>query len=153
MKKRVFTICLILIMIFTFGVSGFSASASEYSAVSEKNITPRFTNCDVCDFTFQVIDPGEAHVLVTYDAKPNVFVQAKLTVKIQKKFLGIFWKDVDIGLSNNEWVEYSYDVDGRFYNYFPADGTGLYRAVILLEMHGTTGVSDIIEDTIEFRYN
>ena len=151
--KKLLTLILILSMIFVSIVGGLSISATEYSLSDGGGISPRFTNCNVCEFTFQVLDPGEAHVLVTYVAKEDVFVQAKLTVKIQKKFLGLFWKDVDIGLTDNEWVEYSYDVYGRFYNYFPADGTGLYRAVIRLEMHGTTGVSDVIEDTIEFRYN
>ena len=152
MKKRLLTSILILSMLFVTVVGGLTVSASEYS-LSNDNISPRFTNCDICDFTFNVLDPGDAHVAVTYSAKADVFVQAKLTVKIQKKFLGLFWKDVDIGLTDNEWVEYSYDIHGQFYNYFPADGTGLYRAVIRLEMHGTTGVSDVIEDTIEFRYN
>jgi len=39
---------------------------------------------------FRVLDPGEAHVGVTYNAKSDVFTQAKVTVKIQKKFLGLF---------------------------------------------------------------
>ena len=153
MKKTIISLILILSMLFIAMVGGFTASATEYDSSSNSGISPRFTNCEVCDFTFSVLDPGEAHVLVTYDSRASVFVQAKLTVKIQKKFLGLFWKDVDIGMTNNEWIEYSYDVDGRFYNYFPVDGTGTYRAVFLLEMHGTTGVSDEIEDTIEFRYS
>lgn len=153
MKKRLLTSILILSMLFVTAIGGLTVSASENPLSNAESISPRFTNCNVCDFAFQVLDPGEAHVAVTYSAKADVFVQAKLTVKIQKKFLGIFWKDVDIGLTDNEWIEYSYDIRGQFYNYFPADGTGLYRAVIRLEVHGTTGVSDIIEDTIEFRYN
>ena len=151
--KKLLTLILILSMIFVSIVGGLSISATEYSLSDGGGISPRFTNCNVCEFTFQVLDPDEAHVLVTYSAKADVFVQAKLTVKIQKKFLGLFWRDVDIGLTDNEWIEYSYDIHGRFYNYFPADGSGTYRAVFLLEMHGTTGVSDIIEETLEYKYN
>ncbi len=148
MKKRILTLFLILSMLVVTVMSGFTISASD-----ENGISPRFTNCNRCDFTFAILEPGEAHVLVTYYAKTDVFVQAKLTVKIQKKFLGLFWRDVDIGMTDNKWIEYSYDVDGQFYNYFPADGTGTYRAVFLLEMHGTTGVSDTIEETLEYNYS
>jgi len=35
---------------------------------------------------FRVLDPGEAYVGVTCYAKADVFAQAKITVKIQKKF-------------------------------------------------------------------
>ena len=148
MKKRLLTLFLVLSMLFVTVISGFTISVS-----AANDISPRFTNCNQCDFTFAILEPGEAHVLVTYYAKTDVFVQAKLTVKIQKKFLGLFWRDVDIGMTDNKWIEYSYDVDGQFYNYFPADGTGTYRAVFLLEMHGTTGVSDTIEETLEYKYS
>ena len=153
MKKRVLTFILILSMLFVMGVGGLTVSAEDYSSVSEGAIYPRLTNCNQCTFTFQVIDPGEAHVLTTYSAKTDVFTQAKLTAKIQKKFLGLFWTTVDIGTANNEWIAYSNAINGRFYNYFNVDGTGTYRAVFYLEIYGTSGAVDTIEDTIEFKYN
>ena len=146
MKKRVLTLFLVLSMLFvTIGVGGVTVTA-------EEAISPRLTNCYQGNFSFTVIDPGEAHVGVTYAAKADVFTQAKLTVKIQKKFLLFFWQTVDIGTTNDEWVAYSSAINGQFYNYFPVDGTGTYRAVFSLEMSGTTGVVDVIEDTIEFKY-
>ena len=92
-------------------------------------------------------------VLVDYFAKSAVFTEAKLTVKIQKRFLAFFWNTVDIGEPNNEWVAYSTDVDGRFYNYFPVDGKGTYRAIFTVEISGTSGETDIIEETINCTYN
>ena len=136
-------------MLFVTGIGGFTVSAAE----NEKNVTPRFTNCNYCNFIFQVLDPGEAHVSVRYSAKADVFTQAKLTVKIQKKILGLFWNTVDIGAANDEWIAYSNAVFGEFYNNFSVDGTGTYRAVICLEVYGTSGVVDTIEDTLEFRYS
>ena len=82
MKKRILTLVLILSMLFAMGIGTFTVSAAE----NEGTVTPRFTNCNQCNFVFQVLDPGEAHVAVTYNAKADVFTQAKLTVKIQKKF-------------------------------------------------------------------
>ena len=148
MKKRIVTLVLIFSMLFVMGVGGFTVSAAE----NEETITPRFTNCNQCNFVFQVLDPGEAHVAVTYNAKADVFTQAKLTVKIQKKILGLFWTTVDIGTTNDEWVAYSTAINGQFYNYFSVNGTGTYRAVFCVEMYGISGVVDTIENTIEYKY-
>ena len=120
---------------------------------AESGITPRFTNTNECSFTFQVLAPGEAHVAVGYNAKSAVFTEAKLTVKIQKRFLAFFWNTVDIGEPNNEWVAYSYDTEGDFYNYFPVDGKGTYRAIFTVEISGTSGVTDVLEETINCTYN
>lgn len=152
MKKRILTLVLILSMLFVMGVSGFTVSAANYASLDTETISPRFTNCNECDFMFRVLDPGEAHVGVTYYAKSDVFTQAKLTVKIQKKFLGLFWRTVDIGTTNDEWIAYSNDVYGEFYNCFNVDGTGTYRAVFCVEIYGTSGAVDTIENTIEYKY-
>ena len=148
MKKRILTLVLILSMLFVMGIGTFTVSAAE----NEGTVTPRFTNCDQCNFIFRVLDPGEAHISVRYSAKADVFTQAKLTVKIQKKFLGLFWRTVDIGTTNDEWIAYSNDVYGEFYNYFNVDGTGTYRAVFCVEIYGTSGAVDTIENTIEYKY-
>ena len=148
MKKRILTMVLILSMLFVMGIGTFTVSAAE----NEGTVTPRFTNCDLCSFIFRVLDPGEAHVGVTYYAKSDVFTQAKLTVKIQKKFLGMFWQTLTINGSHDEWCAYSYAVEDDFYKCFPIDGAGTYRAIMCLEVYGTSGTVDIIEDTIEYKY-
>lgn len=153
MKKRVLTLILIFSMILLMGFGGLTASAEDYATLNERNVSPRLTNCYKCEFDFIILDPDEAHVLVTYSALADVFTQAKLTVKIQKKILGLFWNTVDIGTANDEWIAYSNAVFGEFYNNFSVDGTGTYRAVICLEVYGTSGVVDTIEDTLEFRYS
>ena len=149
MKKRILTFILCITLLLCGNIGGLDVFAVDEESV----ITPRFTNTNQCSFTFQVLEPGEAHVAVTYNAKRDVFTEAKLTVKIQKRFLLLFWNTVDIGEPNNEWVTYSSEVNGNFYNYFPVDGTGTYRAVFTLEISGTSGETDIIEDTIEDKYN
>ena len=152
MKKRILTLILILSMLFVMGVGGFTVSATEPSFVNSEAVSPRYANCNQCYFSFEVLDPGEAHVLVTYTAKADVFTRSDLTVKIQKKFLGLFWRTVDIGTTNDEWIAYSNDVYGEFYNYFNVDGTGTYRAVFCVEIYGTSGAVDTIENTIEYKY-
>lgn len=109
-------------------------------------ISPRLTNCVTASFSFGVTQAGDATFYVSYEGY-DTFTYAKLTVEVQKKFLGLFWTDVD------EWTGYCYDKSGMFYDSVPADGTGTYRALFTLEVYGTTGVVDVIEDEIDCKYS
>lgn len=74
-------------------------------------------------------------------------------MKIQKRFLGIFWSTVDIGYTDNEWIAYCYDLNGTVYNSFPLEDTGTYRAVFTVEIYGKDGSVDTIEDKITSTYD
>ena len=127
-----------------------SSANGESNAVvleSSTGISPRLTNLSGASFGFGVYDPGDATFVVTYEGRSGSFSYAKLTVQVQKKFLGLFWRDVD------EWTGYCYDVSGRFYDSVPADGTGTYRALFTLEVYGSTGVTDVIENEIDCKYS
>ena len=116
-------------------------------------VTPRYSHCWDYSTSFTVTDPDTAYLVVRYNAIRDSFREAKITVQIQKRFLGLFWKTVDIGYTNDEWVAYSTDVNGYFNNTFTVDGKGTYRANITLEIKGNNGTSDVIEDTIERKYS
>ena len=150
MKKLFRKITIGLLTITMLLSSGIIASAAE---ITDDNIMPYYTNCNKCSLSFTVSDPGEAHVGITYNAKSDVFSEARVTVKIQKKFLGLFWKTVDIGLTNNEWTDSSTNINGYFYNSFDVDGTGTYRAIFTVQIIGTDGSVDLIEETIESKYS
>lgn len=153
MKKQLTKILatVMIVAILCGNLLPFVAGATNASQ-DEERISPRLSNCNTCTFTFTVTDPNRALVGVTYVANENYFTYARLTVKIQKKVLGLFWSTVDIGEPNNEWVSDCYYVDGYFYNEFAADGNGTYRAVFTAEFHGNSGTTDVIEDTIEVEY-
>ena len=113
----------------------------------DTGISPRLTNCNDASMAF-VVDDGMANFYVSYSGRSATFTQAKLTVQIQKKFLGLFWRD-----AADEWVGYNSTLVGDFYDYIPVNGTGTYRAVFKLEVYGSTGVTDVIEDTISCKYS
>lgn len=116
-------------------------------------VTPRYTHCWDYSASFVVTDPDTAQVSVIYNAIKDSFREAKITVQIQKRFLGLFWKTVDIGFTNDEWVAYSTDVNGCFSTSFAVDGKGTYRANVTLEIRGINGTADVIEDTLEYKYS
>ena len=106
-------------------------------------ITPRWTNTASRTMSF-VVDDGLAIFYVSYVANASTFSQAQLKVQIQKRVLGLFWRDV-----GDEWVGYNTDPLGEFYDSIPVDKKGTYRAKFTLTVYGTQGVNDVIEDTIE----
>lgn len=136
--------CGIVVLIFLMMWMGvFSVNASE--------IMPLYDNTNVCKTTFLISD-NVAHVAVRYEGNPDSFAQAKITVKIQKKTLGLFWSTVDIGEPNKEWVTYSNNISDCLYNTFAITDTGTYRAVFTVEIFGSNGTVDKIEDKIEYKY-
>lgn len=115
------------------------------------NISPRLSNCDTATFSFSVID-NTLCIYTSYCGKAETFTHAKLTVSFQKKYLLLFWKTVEIGYIDEEWMGYCYALDGEFYQEFPATGSGKYRANFYFEVYGRSGVTDVLEKTIEDDY-
>ena len=136
MKKTLHLLLTVLLTLFILCTAVLPAFATDES------ISPYMTNCIDASMSFAVID-GEATFCVTYDAREATFSHAKLTVQIQKKYLGFFWKDVA-----DEWIAYRLELDGLFTNTIPVDATGTYRAIFKLEVVGTTD-TDVIEETIK----
>lgn len=117
------------------------------SFAGNEGITPRWTNTSDTTMSF-VVDDGQANFYVSYVAYTSTFSQAQLRVQIQKRVLGLFWRNV-----GDEWVGYSTALRGDFYDYIPVDGKGTYRANFTLTVYGTQGATDVIEDTIEVKYS
>ena len=147
MKKFFKTLLTILVStaILVSGIVAVSANGGT------NEIMPRWNVVDQKNIIFRVAN-NNAIVNVTYDANSTNFQKANLTVKIQKRFLLVFWSTVDIGYTNNEWTASSTNLSGNFYNTFTVNGTGTYRAQITLEIIGKNGQKDVIEETIEYEY-
>ena len=144
--KAFLTVLMVVIMLCAYCTSAYASDA-------DAGISPRMDNCVEYTMAFNVIDPGVAEFLVDYIGESDSFVQAKLTVSFEKKYLGLFWRDVDIGTSTNTWIGISSDLYGFFTDSIPvSDGTGTYRANFILKMYGSDGSVDILEHSIECRY-
>ena len=105
-------------------------------------ISPRLTNMDSSTMSFAVVD-NTSETYVSYRGRSSTFLRAELSVKIEKKVLLLFWKDI------SEWTGTNTEVVSHFFYSAPADGSGTYRAKIKLTVYGTNGVNDVIEETIE----
>ena len=106
--------------------------------------SPRLSHMSDGSFTFSATADG-GYVDVTYYGYDS-FVRADLTVKIEKRFLLVFWNEV------SSWSASSTQIDGLFYTTLPLDGSGTYRATFTLLITGNDGTVDTITDVIKDSY-
>ena len=132
--KTLIAILLLVIMCMT-NVTAFA---------SDEGIMPCLSHMEDGSFTFVPTEEG-GYVDVTYYGYDS-FVRADLTVKIEKRFLLVFWNDV------SEWSASSTELNGIFYNTLPLNGSGTYRATFTLLITGNDGTVDTIEQVIEGGY-
>ena len=107
----------------------------------EETIDPRLSHMGVGGFSFAARD-NVGYIGVTYYGYDS-FVRADLNVKVQKRFLLVFWNDV------YEWNASSTELNGEFYHEFELNGSGMYRAKMTLTITGNDGTVDILPFTIE----
>ena len=108
---------------------------------TDEGISPRLSHTENGGFSFAAID-NVGYIGVTYYGYDS-FVRADLNVKVQKRFLLVFWNDV------YEWNASSTEIDGNFDHEFDLNGSGMYRAKFTLTVTGNDGTQDVITDTIE----
>ena len=108
---------------------------------ADEGISPRLSHTSDGGFSFAAVD-NVGYIGVTYYGYDS-FVRADLNVKIQKRFLLVFWNDV------TEWNASSTEIEGNFDHEFDLDGSGMYRAKFTLTVTGNDGTVDTIPSTIE----
>ena len=146
MKK---IICFILCITMLCG----SLSVSAFAAGTEENgVMPCYNNVGLTDSSFMIDSNGVAHVTVSYNGYSNITTGAKITIELQKRFLGLFWKTVDIGTADNMWVEYPSDYNFYKYYTYQLSDMGSYRAEIHYTIYGTAGPADEVEDFLTDTY-
>ncbi|MBQ3489434.1 MAG: hypothetical protein IJA86_02465 [Clostridia bacterium] len=92
---------------------------------------------------FDISSDGQAFVSVRYNGYPNVTTDARITIKIEKRNLLIFWKDV---------VDEIYYIGGNSYSHtyaYQLEKTGTYRCTVEYTISGIGGADDVLtfEDT------
>lgn len=112
---------------------------------SEAGIMPLYNNVSDAKGSLTISSSGLLTVTNYYYGTKNITEKCVITVKIEKKTLGIFWKDIDVGSANGYWVEtiYNYHYSGTRQLQLTT-GKGTYRATITFEISGTGGATDVI---------
>lgn len=137
---------LILCLSIVLCVGNTHVMASELQTSYSTTITPRWSHLSDVTFSFAATSSG-GHVDISYAGYPDSFSNVDVHVKLQKKFLLVFWTDVD------EWSTSSTDDYGNFYHCFALNGTGTYKATLTFTVTGTDGTVDSYTDEIESKYS
>ena len=66
--------------------------------------------------------------------------------------MGIFWSRVDIGVTDNVWVDVLYENDGYVDHTIQLEKTGTYRAKFKLTFTGTNTADDVLEEVVQATY-
>lgn len=147
MKKAKKIIVCLLIMATMISIIPISVCADESTGAS-----PRYSNANSCSLVFIISDSGLAQVKVSYVGRIGYTTNVRSEIYLQKRVLGIFWKKVDIGVTDNVWVDASTEDAYAFSHVHQLQETGTYRAVFEVTFSGTGGADDVIEEKIEYIY-
>ena len=145
MKKTTKTLLIVfLAAIMCFTSIPITAFATEND--TQSTIMPRWSNLSNVNFSFDATSSG-GYVNVSYIGASNSFSKADVHVKLQKKFLLVFWTDVD------EWSASSTNYEDVLYHCFTLNGTGTYKATLTFTVTGTDGTVDTYNTEIESKYS
>lgn len=121
-------------------------------AAVQEEIAPCYNNVLTANSTATISSSGVITVKNTYTGSQSVTTKAVITTYIEKRTLGIFWSRVDIGQTNDEWVDtiYNYKYSGSHSAQLPSTGT--YRVTVEYVIYGSGGAADTITKEIEKSY-
>ena len=124
---------LYLIMAFVFiFVGGFAKT------VSASGITPYYNNTSNTSTSFVITDDGEANVAVRYTGRSDVTTGATICIKIEKRNLLVFWKEVV-----NDVYYFREESHAETFVY-QLEKTGTYRCTVDYLISGNGGTDDEI---------
>ena len=141
----------LIIIIITLGLLSSIFSITTSAAIKDDEIAPLYNNVLLEKTTFTIDSNGNAIISLLYRGKTGANSTAVITSKIQKNVSGT-WVDVDNGQSNNQWVDESTSTVFSLNHSVQLTSRGTYRAVVVYEISGTGGATDVIERTIEKTY-
>ena len=143
--KRIISFCLSVLLL--FGCVGVPVAAVN------TEIMPYYNNILSTYSNFTIDSSGKGTVEASYRGYINVTDSITVTIKIQKRSLGLIWTKVDIGTENNEIIVTSTNTNDDFIYDVQLKSTGNYRAVITYTVSGSGGADDTIEDICTAEYN
>ena len=138
MTKRLTGIISAILVLCLFIVPLSPVSATE-------GVTPRYNNVSMATASIGINDSGKLSIAYNYSGDPSVTTKAVITTYIEKKFLGLFWKRVDIGKTDNQWVDTINDYRYAGSRTYQLSSSGTYRVTIIYKVYGSGGAADEIE--------
>lgn len=148
--KKIFKKVLSAVLVFCLSVTSLGCVSAV--AATPDEVAPCYNNVMSVDTVIGINSSGKLTINYHYSGSSSVTTKAVITTYIQKKTLGLFWTRVDIGTTNNEWVDtirkYSYTGSRTF----QLSSTGTYRVTAIYKIYGSGGSADEIETRVTDTY-
>lgn len=134
-RGTVFAIALLMLVMSIFVPMRKAKAAMMYNNLTSANI--------YCS----VNSSGELQALLSVSGIKGRTTQIHVELYVEKKILGLFWSRVDIGYTNNVWVDSTtnHTYSHSFITSLPSTGT--YRTTVTFTVSGTGGSDDVIVKT------
>ena len=129
-----------------------TAFSPAYAAQSETENTPRLNTALHVTTGADLSSTGLLYVLNTYSTYDSQITRIVVTTYVEKRNLLLFWNRVDIGTTNNEWIDYG--STGEFHQSHSAQmpDSGTYRIIATFDVYNGSTLLDSIEKTIKKSY-
>lgn len=142
MKKQLKRLLGIVLVLCLSIVPFCSVSAS---AATQEEITPCFNNALSTTTSMNINSSGKMTISYKYSGYANITTKAVITTYVEKKTLGLFWSRVDIGTTNDEWVDTVNDYRYTGSRTYQLSSSGTYRVTVVYKIYGSGGAADEIE--------
>ena len=137
---------------FVITISTLSLILTLFKPVFADEIMPRYNNTLTTNDSFAISNNGLATITYKYIGIPDVTTKAVITSYLEKKTLGLFWRRVDIGTTDDEWVDTINKASYSGSRTHQLSSTGKYRATIVYTIYGSGGSADEITKQYESTY-
>ena len=140
--KRMISVCMVcVLLVTTFSLVGYAGEA-----------VPYYNNVNSTNSSASISSSGVLTVTNRYVGSSSVTTKAIITTYVEKKVLGLFWSRVDIGQTNDEWVDTIYNYTYTGSHSVQLSSTGTYRVTVEYVIYGSGGSADTITKEIEKTY-
>ncbi len=149
MKKHIKRILAITLMLCLFVTPIFSVSAA---TTSEEEIMPLYNNTTSATTTMSINSSGKMTICYNIIGVSSKTTKIVITTYIEKKTLGLFWKRVDNGQSDKQWVK---TVNNYYYTgsrSYQLSSSGTYRVTVKYKVYGSGGSADEIQQQKKASY-
>lgn len=144
--KRLISLVLANVLLFLI----FAAPAS--AAIAD-TVAPCYNNVDTANTSVTISSSGVITINNRYTGTQSVTTKAIITTYIEKKVLGLFWSRVEIGETDDEWVDVIYNYQYSGSHSYQLESTGTYRVTVEYVIYGSGGSADTITKEIEKSYS
>ncbi len=145
--KRLFFIKLCSVFIVYLTILG-TLSSIAYSS----DIEPYYNNVSSVTSKAEIDSNGIIKITNSYSSSSTIFEKAIITTYIEKKILGLFWVKIDIGQTDNEWVDTIYVNMYSGSHSHQLESTGKYRVTTEYIIYGSGGEADTVTKQSEATY-